>query len=108
MADNLMKVHQIEEAALRARNVARGIGEAKRHEVTDEEIEWVDSFDEFLPTHRNVAALLANLAGVEIVFKSAPRAPSTPSGTRRHRLLKDAVDWDLPRVQRTAVPQAEP
>jgi len=70
MADNMMKAHQIEEAALRARNVARGLTEAKRHEVTDEEIEWVDSFDEFMPTHRNVAALLAGLAGVEIVFKS--------------------------------------
>lgn len=68
-ANEMMGAHQIEEAALRARNVARGLTETKRHEVIDEEIDWVNSYDEFITTHRNVAALLASLAGVEIVYK---------------------------------------
>ena len=68
MANKLMAAHQIEEAALRARSVARGLGETKRHEVIDEKIDWVLPSDEFVVTHRNVAAILARLAGVEIVF----------------------------------------
>lgn len=88
MADKLMAGHNIEEAAIRARNVARGLGEVKRHQVIDEEIEWVDYFDEFIEVHRSVAGTLATLAGIEIVFKgNRIHAVGYPDGISYFKML---------------------
>lgn len=67
-ADQMMAGHQIEEAALRARNVARGLTEVKLTVPIDEMISWVSDTDEFMPVHRQNAVMLAELAGVRIVF----------------------------------------
>jgi hypothetical protein len=67
-AAQYMESHKITEAALRARNLARGIAEAGAREVTDEEIDWIAQSDEFYPVHVRIVAFLARLADVKIVF----------------------------------------
>lgn len=67
-ADAMMKAHQLDEAAIRARNILKGLSEVKKTQPTDETIDWVSSTDEFLPIHRDVAVIFAGLAGVRIVF----------------------------------------
>jgi hypothetical protein len=66
-AADLMAVHRIEEAALRARQ-ATGTAAQTRNVVMDIRMDWVAMDDEFLPIHQQMVAVLARLTGVRIVF----------------------------------------
>src|SRR5690349_12077552 len=66
-AAELMAAHRIEEAALRARNVARGFAETKRNQPTDIRLDWVSGTDEFYPVHQAIVGALARLTGVKLV-----------------------------------------
>lgn len=67
-ADAMMKGHQIEEAALRARNFIKGQTEEKRFQPTDIRMDWVSEYDEFYPAHRDIMSGIRTLTGVRIVL----------------------------------------
>lgn len=67
-ADAMMKQHQLDEMAVRAFNIAKGLSEVKKTQPTDEVVQWVSDTDEFKPVHRQVAVVLARLAEVRVVF----------------------------------------
>jgi hypothetical protein len=68
-ADEQMQIHRIEEAALRAHQLAKGLSETKKHQPTDKIIEWVTIADEFRDTHQEIVRNFAWLTDVRLVYK---------------------------------------
>jgi hypothetical protein len=69
MAEKLMSAHRIDEAALAARSVARGIDDRGKRQVQDREIQWVSDGDEFRPIHMQTLNMLLRLTGCKCVLK---------------------------------------
>ena len=67
-AEQMMAAHRIDEAAIRAREMARGMEDRRRREVGDRIMEFVSETDEFKPMYRKIVGDLARLCSVRIVF----------------------------------------
>jgi len=68
MAEKLMSAHKIDQAAIRAQQVARGLADAGRRDVTHVKMDFVPDWDEFRPVHEDSVSVLAKLVGVRMVF----------------------------------------
>jgi hypothetical protein len=68
-AEALMSAHRIDEAALAARSVARGIDDRSKRQVQDREIQWVSDGDEFREIHMQTLNMLLRLTGCKCVLK---------------------------------------
>lgn len=72
-AEQLMSAHRIDEAALAARSVARGMDDRTARQVQDREISWVSDGDEFRPIHMQTLNVLLRLTGCKCVLKGFGR-----------------------------------